>query len=59
MKMQTLIVDDEKLARDKLQRLLGEEQDINIVGECASGNETVDFPRSGLSFKFFSDSLIA
>jgi two-component system LytT family response regulator len=37
-----LIVDDERLARQKVRRLLTEEGDIDVVGECASGGEAVD-----------------
>jgi two-component system LytT family response regulator len=36
-----LIVDDEPLARDRTRQLLEEEPDIEIVGECASGQEAV------------------
>jgi two-component system LytT family response regulator len=43
MSIRTLIVDDEKLARDKLRRLLGKESDISIVGECTCGTDTVEF----------------
>ncbi len=43
MSIRTLIVDDEKLARDKLHRLLGKEKDINIIGECNCGTDTVEF----------------
>ena len=34
-----LIVDDETPARDKLRRWLGEQADIELVGECADGLE--------------------
>jgi two-component system LytT family response regulator len=43
MSIRTLIVDDEKLARDKLRRLLGKESDIDIIGECSCGTDTVEF----------------
>lgn len=43
MSISTLIVDDEKLARDKLQRLLGDESDVEIIGECSCGTDTVKF----------------
>jgi two-component system, LytTR family, response regulator len=39
--LRTLIVDDEKLARDRLRRLLTAEPDIELVGECANGPEAV------------------
>ena len=41
MKIRTLIVDDEPLARDRLRQLLQDEGDIEIVGECADGREAV------------------
>jgi two-component system LytT family response regulator len=41
MKMRTLIVDDEALARDRLRQLLEAEAGIEIVGECADGREAV------------------
>lgn len=43
MNIRTLIVDDEKLARDKLHRLLGDETDVEIIGECSCGTDTVKF----------------
>jgi two-component system LytT family response regulator len=39
--IRTLIVDDEPLARRALTRLLSEEPDISIIGECADGLETI------------------
>ena len=41
MKIRTLIVDDEALARDRLRQLLQEEAEIEIIGECADGCEAV------------------
>jgi len=41
MKIRTLIVDDESLARDRLRQLLAKETDIELVGECADGREAV------------------
>jgi two-component system LytT family response regulator len=37
MKIRTLIVDDEPLARERLSELLRHEDEIEIVGECADG----------------------
>jgi len=34
-------VDDEPLARERIRRLLQKEADIEIVGECADGNEAL------------------
>jgi len=36
-----ILADDEVLARQKLRQLLRDEQDIEIVGECASASETI------------------
>ena len=41
MKIRTLIVDDEPLARDRLRQLLQSEPDIDLVGECSDGREAV------------------
>ena len=38
-----LIVDDERLSRKRIRRLLTTEQDINVVGECGNGEEAIDF----------------
>jgi two-component system LytT family response regulator len=39
MKMRTLIVDDEPLARERLRKLLEAEPDVEILGECGDGRE--------------------
>src|SRR6185503_10031298 len=36
-KIRTLIVDDEELARDRMQSLLEEQPDVEIVGVCGDG----------------------
>lgn len=41
MKIRTLIVDDEPLARERLRQLLAGEPGIEIAGECADGLEAV------------------
>lgn len=41
MKINTLIVDDEPLARDRVKRFLRDESDIRIIGECGNGKEAV------------------
>ena len=41
MKIRTLIVDDEPLARDRVKRFLRDETDITIVGECGNGAEAI------------------
>jgi two-component system LytT family response regulator len=41
MKIRTLIVDDEPLARQRVRLLLNEEADLEIAGECEDGVEAV------------------
>lgn len=41
MKIRTLIVDDEELARERLRQLLKNEPEIELVGECAEGREAL------------------
>src|SRR3954468_1555662 len=40
--MKTLIVDDERLARDELRRLLNAHEDVVIAGEASTIDEAVD-----------------
>lgn len=42
MTIQTIIADDEVLARQKLRHLLEDEADVEIVGEGATAQETID-----------------
>jgi two-component system LytT family response regulator len=42
-KLETLIVDDEPVARRRLRRLLAAEGDVEIVGECGSAEEAKGF----------------
>ncbi|MCA8961819.1 MAG: response regulator [Planctomycetes bacterium] len=41
MPIRTLIVDDEPLARERIQTLLEEHEDFDVVGECSNGQEGV------------------
>jgi two-component system LytT family response regulator len=41
VKIRTLIVDDEPLARQRLRRLLEADPDIAILGECGDGDDAV------------------
>ncbi|MBV9959250.1 MAG: response regulator transcription factor [Acidobacteria bacterium] len=41
-KIRTLIVDDEPKERRRVRRLLEEDPEIEVIGECASGRETVE-----------------
>jgi len=45
MIIQALIVDDETLARERTKKLLAEETDIELVGECDNGAQAVAFIR--------------
>ena len=42
MKIRVLIVDDEQLARQRVRFLLGEEPDVEVIGESGDGFEAVD-----------------
>jgi two-component system, LytTR family, response regulator len=42
MKIRTLIVDDEPLARQRIRTLLAGEKDIDIIGECADGCQALE-----------------
>jgi two-component system LytT family response regulator len=42
MTVRVLIVDDEELARQRLQRLLAAEQDVEIIGEASDGAQAVE-----------------
>jgi len=42
MKVRTLIVDDEALARERLSQLLAQRPEIEMVGECADGRAAVE-----------------
>jgi two-component system LytT family response regulator len=41
IKIRTLIVDDEPIARTRMASLLGEEADVEVVGQCSSGREAL------------------
>ena len=41
-KIRTVIVDDEELARDRIQTLLEEQPDVEIVGVCADGQSAIE-----------------
>jgi two-component system LytT family response regulator len=41
MKIRTLIVDDEPLARERLRGLLAAEESVEIIGECGSGTDAI------------------
>lgn len=41
MKVRTLIIDDEPLAREGIRMMLEDDPDISIIGECADGRQAV------------------
>ena len=41
MKIKALIVDDEPLARDRLQKLLAADPEVTVIGQCSNGREAV------------------
>src|SRR3989440_11291007 len=41
MKIRTIVVDDEPLAREGVRQVLADEPDVEIVAECADGVEAV------------------
>lgn len=41
MKLRALIADDEPLARERIRSLLAGEPDVEVIGECAHGAETL------------------
>jgi two-component system, LytTR family, response regulator len=40
-KASILIVDDERLSRKRMRRLLAVEEDLEVIGECANGQEAI------------------
>ena len=42
MKIRTLIVDDMRLARNRLARQLEQDPDVELLGECAGGKEAIE-----------------
>jgi two-component system LytT family response regulator len=53
--IQAILADDEVLARQKLRKLLREEYDIDVVGECASALETIELMRTTKAELLFLD----
>jgi DNA-binding NarL/FixJ family response regulator len=51
MKINTLIVDDEPLARDRVKRFLRDENDIKVIGRVRQrqGSDFCLFAKSGLN----------
>lgn len=55
MKVRTLIVDDEPLARDRLRGFLKTESAFELIGECANGTEAIATIRSAQPDLVFLD----
>lgn len=55
MNIQVVLADDEVLARQKLRRLLREQADLEVVGECATAAETVAMVRAAQPDVVFLD----
>src|SRR5450631_1083188 len=53
--IRVVLADDEVLARQKLLQLLREEQEIEIVGECATAEETIQLVDSARPDLLFLD----
>jgi two-component system LytT family response regulator len=43
MKIRVLIVDDEALARERVQKMLASETEFEIAGECGNGSDAIAF----------------
>jgi two-component system LytT family response regulator len=41
LKIRTLIVDDEPLGRERIRTLIGDDSEIEVVGECSNGKQAV------------------
>lgn len=55
MKIRTLIVDDEPLARDRLRGFLKAEAAVEVIGECGSGPEAVTMIKAAAPDLVFLD----
>jgi two-component system LytT family response regulator len=55
MTLRTVIVDDEPLACDLLEALLGEHDDIQVVAKCQNGREAIAFLESTAADLLFLD----
>jgi len=53
--IEVLVVDDEPLARARLKRLIQDEPDLRLIGECVNGEEAVAAIREGSPRVVFLD----
>lgn len=54
-RIQTLIVDDEPLARERIREMLKSDPDVEIAGECGTGSEAVAMMRERTPHLLFLD----
>lgn len=54
-KIKTLIVDDEPLARRTIRDLLADDSEIEIIGECGSGPDAINFIQNQIPDLLFLD----
>jgi two-component system LytT family response regulator len=54
-RIRTLVVDDEPVARARLVTLLGEEPDVEVIGECSNGAEACEAIRKDAPDLVFLD----
>jgi len=55
MKIRAAIVDDEPLARRRIRNLLTGERDVEVIAECANGNEAIESLEASLPDVLFLD----
>ncbi len=53
--MKTLIIDDERLARQRLARQLSEEPDVELIGQCQSARHVAELLARGAANLLFVD----
>jgi two-component system LytT family response regulator len=53
--IRTLIVDDEGPARSRIRRLVISDADFDVIGECATGEEAIEFLKTDLPDLLFVD----
>ncbi len=54
-KISALIVDDERLSRQRIRRMLSADGDVDVVGECSNGRDAVEFLKTSAPDLMFLD----
>jgi len=54
-KIRTVIVDDEPLARERLRKLISNEEDLELIEMCENGQEAIDYLSEDLPHLLFLD----